>query len=467
MTAPASPNDSLRGDRARRLRRRVALLVLVALIIVSALLTPELTSGRTGDQRLTTYSAEPLGARLLYELAERLGWHVERRSDDEVTADAQTVIAILDPPQPLAGIEAHRVLERVRAGSGLLYVMNGRRVPLDDSLHLKLSRFGGTYVPASAGTVEAPRASRPADSLRARRFARGAVSDLADSEEVDTSENEGIPTAECAGKSRLGGAFPLWGDDSVHLLRISFTRPRPADAVIFARAKADPAEKGAPIAEPAAVGFALGRGRVVVLSDPDLLRNDVLRVCHWGLDVVAVRMLEYLGRGGPQLRDRLVFDEYHQGYGAHPGTMRAIALYLAHAPSGHVLLQCLLGGLVLLLALGPRAVPAQDPERVERRSPLEQVGALARAYARVGATRTATERLLHGVRRRVERATRGGLTRGSDVAFLDDAARRAPDLDSDIALIKRALTTSITPRELQSVGGALSRVEQTLQTQRR
>lgn len=456
MTAPATPNDS-GGDRQRKLRRRMALGALLTLILVTALLTPELTGPRTGDQRLTTYSAEPQGARLIYEMAERLGWNVERSTSDTLAADGRTVMAVLDPAQPPAAFEAHRMLERVRQGSGLLYVLNGG-APLDDSLHLGRT-LGGTYVATMAGTVEAPRGVRRSDSLRARRFDTAAAAD-------STPEEDELASAGCTGKGRNGGGLPFWGDEAVHLYRLSWRGPRPADAVIFARAAVE-IGRDSGIAQPAAVGFGLGKGRVVVISDPDQLRNDVLRVCRWGLDVVAVRMLEFLARGGPQLRNRLVFDEYHQGFGAHPGTLRAIVLYLARAPSGHVLLQCLLGGLVLLLALGPRMVPASDPERVERRSPLEQVGALARAYTRVAATRTATARLLHGVRRRLQRVPHGRSAAVSDAAFLEDAARVAPELGADVALIRRALDSTITPRELESVGAALSRLEQTLQTQRR
>lgn len=457
MTAPATPNGHGQLPDRQRRRRRFALAAILALIVITALLTPELTGGRSGDQRLTTYSAEPQGARLLYELAQRLGWRVERRTNDSVVADDRTIIAILSPSIPLAAIEAHQVLERVRAGSGLLYVMDGVS-PLQDSLHLKRNLSGGTYVATRAGAADAPRETRAADTLRARRF---------DTTASDTASEDDEASTECAGKPPSGGALPLWGDEVVHLWRLSWTRPRPSDAVIFARAAAEGGERDSGVARPAAVGFGLGRGRVVVVSDPDQLRNDVLRVCKWGLDVVSVRMLQYLSSAAPQ-RDHLIFDEYHQGFGAHPGTLRAVALYLSHTPSGHLLLQCLLAGLVLLLALGPRAVPAHDPERLERRSPLEHVSALARAYAQVGATRTATARLLHGVRRRLDRGTHGARSSAAtDLAFLDEAARVAPDRGEDVALIRRALDTKVTPRELESVGRALSRLELSLQTERK
>jgi hypothetical protein len=457
MTAPAMPSAEGRTAGQRRLRRRLALAAILTFIVITALLTPELTGGRTGDARLTTYSAQPQGARLLYELAQRLGWHVDRRTEGSaLPADGRTVIAVLDPPQPLGAIEVHRLLEQVRAGSGLLYVMSGGS-PMQDSLHVKRNFYDGTYGPTDAGTSDAAQ-PKAAAAARARRF---------DSTAADTT-NEAAASAECAGKPTNGGGLPLWGDDAVHLYRLSWTRRRPSDAVIFARSATDSSQRDSTVDAPAAAGFALGRGRVVVLSDPDLLRNDVLRVCRWGLDVVAVRMLEYLAAGASPPRDRLVFDEYHQGFGAHPGTLRAIALYLSRASSGHVLLQCLLGGLVLLLALGPRALPAHDVERVERRSPLEHVSALARAYTRVGATRTATARLLRGVRRRAERGAQAGhLTDESDARFLETTVRMAPALAEDVELIRRALSTSVTRHEFESVGAALKHLEESLQTQAR
>jgi len=464
MTAPVPPNGGGPDATALRRRRRwLALAAVLMVIVVAALLMPEMVGGRSGDSRLTSYSASPQGARLFYELSSRLGWRVARWTDGGmIDADPRSVIAVLDPPQPVGALEAHNILEHVRAGSGLLYVMNNVG-PLNDSLHVKSGGYSGVYVPAAAGVADAPRAVTAGDTLRARRYGR---------EQSDTSTSDGDDSeasAECARATPNGGALALWPDQNVYLARFEWRGPRPPGTIVFARAalegrKDSTAKRGAI----AAAGYPLGRGRVVVLSDPDLLRNDVLRVCKWGLDVVATRMLEYLATAD-QKRDRLLFDEYHQGFGAHPGTMRAIFGYLSRAASGHVLLQAMLGGLVLLLALGPRALPAHDAERVERRSPLEHVSALAQAYARVGGTRTATTRLLRGVRRRVERGVRRDLrltTTESDARFLEETAR-VPALAEDVALVRRALSGPVGKREFELVGSALRHIEESLLTQRR
>lgn len=461
MTMPRAAEDHIRSRRRWHIAGLAGVLVL---IIVAALLTPEIIGGRSGDQRLTTYSTDAPGARLLYELAHRLGWHVERWTEGAyMPADRRTIVAILDPVQPIGAVETHSLLEQVRAGAALMYVMSSNS-PLNDSLHVKRSSFGGIYQATAAGTIDAAPTTSPNASAPARRF----PSATSDTTAADEDEAEAA-TSECAHLPPNGG-LPMWSDQVVRLWRLQFTQPRSSNAVIFARSapEAESRDTAAGRSEPAAAGFPLGSGRVVIVSDPDLLRNDVLRVCRWGIDVVATRMLEYLAAGTPR-RDQLVFDEYHQGFGTHPGTLRAIALYLSRVPSGHLLLQAMAAGLILLLASGPRALPPRDIERVERRSPLEHVAALAQAYSRVGATRTATMRLLRGVRRRIEpNAARDGARNAEerDAQFLD-AAAQAPSRAADIAIIRNALGKPIGEREFEAVGAALARLEESLLAERR
>jgi hypothetical protein len=114
---------------------------------------------------------------------------------------------------------------------------------------------------------------------------------------------------------------------------------------------------------------------VVVVADPDMLRNDVLARCSWGADVIAMQMLEWLRAGGSQPRATLVFDEYHQGFGHRESLLHVVWSFLAGHPVGRALLALIAAALVWLLANGPRAIPPHDREVVERRDPLEQVDA--------------------------------------------------------------------------------------------
>jgi len=415
----------------RASRVAATLLGVLALVVVSAILTPApVEQGRAGDARLSTHLVGAQGARLLYELADRLGWQVARRDSTVLPADpaGRTIHAVLAPTGDLTAREVHELLERVRAGAALLYVMRGTRgEPMADSLRLRTGDGGELVVPPAV-QAGAP-ACRPGND----------------------------------------GAVPLWYDWQTQLWQLRWRGPPPRDVVVFARVRPLLSRRRAAAARdslpPTVVGFPLGRGRVAVVADPDLVRNDVLRVCRWRADLVAVRVLEYLTRtpAGAPPRDRILFDEYHHGFGARPGTFRAIALYLSRTASGHMLAQLVLAGLVWLLATAPRALAPRDPARIERRSPLEHVSALAAAYEQVNATRTTTARLLHGLRRRVEHASR--TARGhSDDAFLEFVETRSPARTADVALVRRALAAPIARRELGAVGEALRRIETSLAT---
>ena len=397
---------------------KIVLPIVGAVAILLALLTPQRSTGRIGDSRLSAHLAGLLGARALAETAARLGFDVTRR--DSVGAPAlsasrgHTIHAVLAPTVRLTSAEAHAYLEAVREGDGLLLVFDGRNA-LSDSLGVWRTPGGILY-------------RAPGDSVACRRR------DLR-------------PT--------------LWPDGKVHLYGLRWLRGAPTGHVVLAAVQSDSAVPS--YAGAAAAGFALGRGRVVVIADPDLLRNDVLRRCEWGADVLAVGMLEWLRAGGATPRRALVFDEYHQGFGPQPSVLGTAARFLVDHSVGRGVLGLMVAGLVWLAAVAPRPIPPREARVPERRDPLEQVDALAHAYQQVGATRTMVARLLHGVRARVHPGSAVARLQ-SDDAFLADALIRHPSIQNDVALIRSALREPIPARDLPDVGGALHRLELSLTT---
>jgi hypothetical protein len=399
-------------------RPAVVLPVVCSVALLVALLTPQAAaSGRFGDPRLSSHLASSLGARVLFDMATRFGWRTVRQDSIGAPAagDGRTVHALLAPVIAVTPIEAHRYLDAVRAGDGLLLVLEGPSA-IGDSLGVSHFQRGGLLpAPAHAGT-------------------------------------------ECAAHDEM--ATPLWLDGQVHLFGLRWRRGKPGERIVFATLNPD--EIRPPPSSEAAVGFALGKGRVVVVADPDLLRTDVLRHCAWGADVIAMNMLEWLRAGGTEPRTVMVFDEFHQGFGPRSDMMSTAVEFLVGHPVGRAIAMGLLAALVLLIAVAPRALPPVDAERIERRDPREQVDALAHAYEQVRATRTITSRLLHGVRRRVEHGgSRAGRTDGT---FLDAVAHRAPQLQGDVEIVRHALGETIADRALPEVGEALSRIEHTLTT---
>ena len=407
----------------RLLRPRVVFSVLLAVVVLTTLLAPNI--GRTGDERLSSFSTEPQGAAGLYQTAARLGWRPSRLTTAYAeTLDSSAVYLVLDPPQPVTGSETHRLLEAVRRGAGLLVVV-ARAGPITDSLKLGRSTQGGPeHIRAQAG------------------------------ERVcgDSNEVRGVS----------------WSGLDVHSWWLVPRGPLPRDTVSFAWVTRPPAlsdtvvrvpadsgkrQRPRPRVEAAALGFPYGRGRIVALADPDWLRNDVIRVCKWRAGESAVRMLEYLS---PDQRQRLVFDEFHQGFGESRGPMVALGDALGNTPPGRALLMALVAGLVLLAAVGPRPIAPAARERIERRSPLEHVEALARAYEQVGASRVVTRRLVRGIRRR---RSYGVAHRASDDEFLRALADRHPGIRGEIALVQRASAKPLPPDQLPALARALELIE--------
>lgn len=399
-------------------RPRLVLPIVAGLVVLSALLTPSFMAGRNGDPRLSSYNTEPLGARIFFETLAKLGWQPEQQRSAVLALSPDVIGAVLNPTVPLQTSETHQLLEQVRAGGALLLVLGGGTNALEDSLHIRTG-LGGAVRPIGA-------------------------------ERSDS----------CGQQRRT--LLSLWPDNQALLYELRWRGPQPADLHTFKSVYVTGDRRVADGWRPATVGFSYGAGRVVVVSDPDFIANDAFRVCHFGMDVAAIEAMDFLRGGGATPRRRVVFDEYHQGYGAQPGTLRSVASYMSGTASGRLFFQLLAAGLVLLIWAAPRAIPPTDPERLERRSPLEHVDALARAYAQVGATRTGALRLLRGLRRRLERGAVRSRTAENDERFLSRIEELHPTLRDDVAVVRRAVATQISRSDFAQLGPAMHRMESTL-----
>lgn len=408
------------AERRTLLRPRVVLGVAAVLVVLAMLLTPQATEQRGA---LSSYSSAPGGARGVHDAARRAGWTVERRTTPIAGAlDTTAVYAMLDGAEaPTAG-EVRVLLDAVRAGAGLLFVVRPGD-PLTDSLGFARSREGAAIV--RRDSVFCP------DSLNRRGLITW-LDDDAYSWWLDTIPGAAARTFVTALEQR-------------RLRTPRIVRGPGADDDVVSTTDTIP--------RPASVGVPLGRGRVVAIADPDLLRNDVLRVCEWGAGVAALAALDWLADGRAR---RLVFSEFHHGHGVHGNPVKASVRALFVTAPGRAALAVGAAGLVLLAAVGRRAIAPVGVPRVERRSPLEHVGALARAYEQVGATRTVARRLVRGLRRRhaVGRRT-------DDLAFLDGVAQRRPAIAADARRLQGALADDARPDpdDLRALGDAAARID--------
>ena len=393
-------NPSASGSQGRG---TAALLVALAAVVVAvALFTPE-DPGRSEGGR-SSYSTGPGGIRIAYELAQRTGWRVEQRLAPLDSDARDTAVQVVVAPQLALGAhEVHRLFENVRRGGALIVSVDGAD-EVTDSLGLEVGN-------------------------RARFL-------------------EGANDPECRDQFALRPGLVL----AIPLdLRGLVWKNKPEGLTTIVHSQLPDL--------PIVAGFPLGRGRVVVVSESSMLSNEAVRVCQWAADLAIARILEYVK---PTSGSRaLVFDEYHHGFGAHTSTVATIWRYLSATMSGHFLSQVLLAGLILLLAFGFRPLPPVDPVRQARRSPLEHADALAHAYADVDATRTATERLVSGLRRRAGR-TVPVPTGVSHPAFLTAVVERDASLASSVQIVLRGLREPIPAAELNHVGDAIRAIEQQL-----
>lgn len=403
----------------RWLRPRYVFPLLAVLLLAAVLLTP---GGETGANatRLTTYGSGPFAARGVYELLARLGWRVERRQREfRAPLDGAAIYAVLAPPMELSATEVSTLLDAVRRGARAIVIPSAGS-PLADSLGVRQSGSGVSDYSVAAASPR-PAASRGGtDATRAVQAAATRVGSFDRFlRPVPRSEDDTAPAFPAAARPLVH----VWSRDTV---------------------------------QPAIMALPVGRGQVLAVADPGFLRNDAVR--DGDAAVLAVRLVEWLD---PDHRGRVVFDEYHQGFGEHDALLSTIGEALVSTAPGRGLLHLVAAGLLLLLAYGVRPI-APTPRRVfERRSPLEHVGALSRAYEQIDATPLATQRLVRGLRRRYPLGATGAL---DDASYLALLRARRPELSDDVEVLRTALARPLPAAEWVAVGAAIDHIERTITT---
>lgn len=146
-------------------------------------------------------------------------------------------------------------------------------------------------------------------------------------------------------------------------------------------------------------GLRRGEGAALVLADSGFLANGAIGEADHA--VLAANLIRYAqnGAGG----DRVVFNEYHFGFGAQATGWTVMNQLLLTTSAGWSVLAGGAAGILFLLYRGRRFGSRRDPERRARRSRLEFVEAAAAAMQKAGAHRWAFrlnfEDWLRGLRR--------------------------------------------------------------------
>jgi hypothetical protein len=401
-------------SRAWWLSPRVALPVLAAIVVVTAIFAP--AGQETTGRELSTRSRAIDGAHGIRAVLDALGWHTEERLTPYAgTLDTTATYVMLSTPLDPSAHEIHTLLEAVRRGANAIVVPE-RGSAIADSIGVETARR--TFLPLWPTSDSLFGSTDRVDS------ARDAFGEL--SARTFHTYLEGTPPSD-------SDSVGVWPASARTLLYVQKKDSKPEISIL-----------------------PMGRGQVIAIADPSFLRNDVLRKRAGA--VLAVRILENVE---PARRSPIVFDEYHQGYGEQTSMPAVLREALFGTTWGRAIVQVGIAALLYLLVIGVRPIAPIARTRYERRSPLEHVSALSRAYEAIGATGLAVQRLVRGVRRRHPLGTTPQL---GDDAYLALLRARMPALAEDIDILTHALANKPSPEQLVSAGAAIDHIERNLIT---
>ena len=437
MTAPDTPlapdvGDGVTTQRRARRATLITLGALIALVTLVILLTP--VSDSSFDTRLTTLRYGPGNARLASDLAKRFGWRIRITAAPLRGAlDSTAVYFVFAGPTPMATGERVAVLDAVRRGAGLLVAPGSDGdFALLDSLGLRTGTPGTVDVtPLGA----CPPETDPLASLRVRPM----MQTFTVTPPTGDAARTAVPYP-MAARRLLSSDVKVASDDD------------DADAPDDAAPKSERLPRDAHESRPTIVAFPLGRGRVVALADPDMLRTDQLRSCAQGSALSIVRGLEYLSDGR---KPTLVVAEFYQNERSDSAGV-VVWEWLRFSGLGRSVLTVLAAGLLLLLARGRRTLAPVYHVREERRSALEHVDALATAWRSVRGTRTVARMLARGIRRR---HAAGRWRTMNDTEFLAALAERHPSIADDATRLTRAIDSPAFPSDLPALRAAAAHID--------
>jgi hypothetical protein len=218
------------------------------------------------------------------------------------------------------------------------------------------------------------------------------------------------------------------------------------------------------------VDYAYGHGRVVVMSDPYVVSNA-------GLNRADNLFLAINLATGGRAQGRILFDEFHQGYGEGQNEVLA---YFRGTPVLWLFGQGALVALALVWTRGRRFARALPAPQVDRRSKLEFVASMAELQQRARAYDLALENIYARTRRALARygglpassapeqiAERVAARSGRDKSTLQTLLRECEDACAGARLTApRSLELARRLRELERDLGILMRSREIRQTRR-
>ena len=321
---------------AQTYNRLTATLATGVFLIVSVLLA-SLSSRQSSDPRLrrpSTFFTDPSGARALFLVMEQLLPDVAqwRRPlsllPPPETPEAPTTLIVAGPARPLSAAETEH-LERWLGAGGQLVLLSADGWPIQQ-------RLASNFQESSAARND----TEPNET--ATFLWRHAAS-------LRSTPAGQFSTGRASGPSVPSGEVTLaW--------RRSFAHTGGATVIATASNAA------------MAVEIPVGQGRIVAIADPAMASNGALRRSDNAVWLVS------LGAGWGN--GKILFDEYHHGFGQKRGTAELTRAFLM-TPWGWGVLQIALAGFLYIFAYRRRFGRIRESPAPDRASPLELLDARA------------------------------------------------------------------------------------------
>lgn len=358
------------------------------------------------DIRSSTFLSGPAGSKALYDVLVRLGRPTERRriSLENLTttrAHYPAVLAILDPVMPLEDGEIDQVVQYVHRGGAVVASGWGGGVPDCVGWRLQPEIRSDSIAVRAPNGLKLPRAARVLTVAHPDTTTPRGLAALRKGEEEDRGRSS------CR-------TLVAYAADTI----VAAVNNRPV--VLRLRYR--------------------GGGTITLASDGGWFTNTVWRDTDVPMVLLAVLTPP------PDHPGRVVWDEYHQGFGdaEGPSLSGQTWRWLRHSPVGWAMLQLIAVALVWLATLAVRFGPAQAVIERRRRSPLEHLEALGAGLESAEDADTAVQRLALGLRRRLSRAGAPTLSATGDVLpWLEglELAMRAPSGRTAVRRLQHLLRT--------------------------
>ncbi|HEY3220146.1 MAG TPA: DUF4350 domain-containing protein [Gemmatimonadales bacterium] len=326
------------------------------------------------DFRTSTYLSGPSGSKALHEILVRLGRLSERRRTPLLTLATQrahrpAILVLLNPIIELQEAELEQVARYVRAGGAVVAAGDGAGVTECTGWRIQSGGIGNT------------------DTIGVRSLETDVR--LPVTERVLTFRKP-EPTAELGHLERLRKGAPEDSRPGICNTLVPFT----VDTVVVALNN-----------RPAILRLRYRSGGTITLvADPRWFTNRAWRDSNLPMALLPL-LTPRAERPG-----RVVWDEYHQGFGY--GNQASFSArtwdWVRTTPAGWALLQLIAVALAWLAMTSVRFGPAREGVERRRRSPLEHLEALGAGLESAGDTDTAVARLALGLRRRLSRSGHAG-----------------------------------------------------------